>query len=414
MTGDRPAPALLDRWAAVMLPTYATPALALVRGEGTRVWDADGHCYLDLLAGIAVNSLGHAHPAVVAAVSRQLATIGHTSNLYATEPAVALAERLLDLVGAPAGKVFFANSGTEAVEAAVKLARRHGYSLDPTGGRLELVAAHGGFHGRTLGALAVTGNPGKREPFLPLPGPVTFVPYGDAAALAAAVTERTAAVVLEPVQGEAGVVVPPQGYLAAARAACDRVGALLILDEVQGGIGRAGYWFAHQHPAFDPVRADVVTLAKGLGAGLPIGACLALSAPAIAALRPGEHGSTFGGNPVCAAAALAVLDTIAADGLLAAAREVGDHLATGIAAVGHPLVGQVAGVGLWRSVVLTAPVAPLVERAARDAGFLVNAAVPTRVRLAPPLIFTREEADEFVAALPAILDAAGQPAMVPA
>jgi acetylornithine/N-succinyldiaminopimelate aminotransferase len=399
--------ALQARWAGAILPTYGTPALALVRGEGAWVWDADGRRYLDLLAGIAVNSLGHAHPALLAAVGRQLATLGHTSNLYVTEPAVTLAERLLALLGASGtGRVFFANSGTEAVEAALKLVRRHGRALDPDGGRLEVVAAAEGFHGRTMGALAATGAPGKREPFTPLPGPVRFVPYGDADALAAAVGPRTAAVLLEPLLGEAGVVPPPPDYLAAARARCDAAGALLVLDEVQGGVGRSGAWFTHQHPSYAPCEPDVVVLAKGLGGGLPIGACVARSAAAAGALGPGQHGSTFGGNPVCAAAALAVLDTIAADGLLAAVTSLGDRLAEGVRALRHPAVSGVQGLGLWRAVVLTRPLAAAVEAAARDAGFLVNAAAPTRVRLAPPLVVSAEQLDSFVAALPGILDAA--------
>jgi acetylornithine aminotransferase len=409
-TGPATGPAtaaLQARWDAAILGTYGTPRLALTRGAGAEVWDADGRRYLDLLAGIAVTSLGHAHPAVRGAVEHQLATLGHTSNLYVTEPAVALAERLLDLVGARgSGRVFFANSGTEAVETALKIARRHGRRLDPAGGRLEVVAATGGFHGRTLGSLAVTGNEAKREPFAPLPGPVRFVPYGDSLALGASVTQRTAAVILEPVLGEAGVVPAPPDYLAAARRACDAVGALLIVDEVQSGIGRTGAYFAHQHPAVAPCRPDVVTLAKGLGGGLPIGACLALREPAVSALQPGDHGSTFGGNPVCAAAAMAVLDTIERDDLLEHVSKVGDHLAAGAAATDHPLLVAVQGVGLWRALVLGEPRARAVEAAAREAGFLVNAAAPTRVRLAPPLILSTDQAEEFLAALPAILTTA--------
>lgn len=398
--------ALLARWQQVTLPTYGVPKLALVRGEGATVWDADGRRYTDLLGGIAVNALGHAHPALIEAVTTQLATLGHTSNLYATEPAVRLAERLLDLLDAPAGRVFFANSGAEANEAALKLLRRHGRHLDPAGGRLEVVAAAEGFHGRTFGALAVTGSPGKRDPFLPLDAAVRFVPYGDVAALSAAVTERTAGVLLEPLLGEAGVVPPPAGYLAAARAACDRSGALLVLDEVQGGIGRSGTWFTHQHPAVGPVRPDVVTLAKGLGGGLPIGAAVALSPVAAAALRPGEHGSTFGGNPVCAAAALAVLGEIERAGLLATTVELGERLAAGVAALADPLITGVAGLGLWRAVLLRDPLAAAVELEARRAGFLVNAATPDRVRLAPPLVITAAQVDGFLAALPAVLDRA--------
>ncbi|MGB9378404.1 MAG: acetylornithine transaminase, partial [Mycobacteriales bacterium] len=330
---------LAARWDAAVLPTYATPAVALVRGQGAHVWDADGREYVDLLAGIAVSILGHAHPAVVAAVSRQVATLSHTSNLAINEPAVILAERLRDLTGDPSARVFFGNSGAEANEAAIKCARR------ARPGRPRLVAAEGGFHGRTLGALSITGQPAKRAPFEPLPGPVDFVPYGDVSALVAAVTSDTAAVFLEPVQGEAGVRPAPPGYLEAARDACTESGALLVLDEIQGGIGRAGGWFSHQVIA-PGLRPDLVTLAKGLGGGLPIGACIALGETA-SAFQRGDHGSTFGGNAVSCAAALAVLDTVAADGLLARSASAGEHLAAGIAALDHPLLAGVRGIGLW-------------------------------------------------------------------
>ncbi|HEX6755537.1 MAG TPA: acetylornithine transaminase [Mycobacteriales bacterium] len=386
--------ALAARWDAVLMPTYGTPPAAIVRGEGCRVWDADGREYLDLIAGIAVSALGHGHPALVEAVGRQVATIAHTSNLVINPVAVRLAERLVDLLGG-GGRVFLCNDGAEANEAAFKLARKHGRRLDPAGGRLEVVAAEGGFHGRTFGALALTGTPAKREPFVPLPGPVTFVPYGDAAALDAAVTGRTAAVFLEPALGEGGVVPPPPGYLAAARAACDRTGALLVLDEVQSGIGRTGEWFAHRTQG---VRADVVTLAKGLGGGLPIGACVGLGA-AGELFAKGDHGSTFGGNAVACAAALSVLDTIERDGLLASVRRVGARLAAGLGAIDSPLVAGVRGSGLWLAVVLTRPVAAEVEAAARRAGLLVNAVQPDAVRLAPPLVLTAAEADRAVAGL---------------
>jgi len=395
--------ALTARWDAAVMGTYGTPPVALVRGQGARVVDADGREYLDLVAGIAVTSLGHGHPAVLGAVTWQLATLGHVSNLAITEPVVELAERLLGIADLPGGRVLFANSGAEANEAALKLVRRH----HPD--RREVVAATGSFHGRTLGALAVTGQPAKRAPFEPLPGPVTFVPYGDAAALTAAVTERTAAVILEPVLGEGGVVPAPAGYLEAARAACTATGALLVLDEVQGGIGRTGAWLARDRIA-PGVRPDVVTLAKGLGGGLPIGACLA--APAVAgALRKGDHGSTFGGNPVCCAAALAVLDVVA--GLLESVRAVGDRLATGVRAAGGSAVREVRGVGLWLGIVLAEPRAAEVEQAARSAGFLVNAVAPDVLRLAPPLVLTEAEADEFLAALPELLRQA-RPAAQPA
>ena len=383
------------RWDAALMGNYGTPAVVLARGEGATVWDVDGKEYVDLFAGLAVNVLGHAHPAVREAVDRQMATLGHVSNLAISEPVVLLAERLKQLLGAD--KVLFTNSGAEANEAGLKLSRR----LRPGGG---WVACEQAFHGRTMGALAVTGQPAKRQPFEPLPGPVTFVPYGDSDALRAAVDSSTASVVLEPVLGEAGVVVPPPGFLRAAREICDETGALLHLDEVQGGIGRAGAWLSSS--IVEPgVRADVVTLAKGLGGGLPIGA-LAASGRAAEALQKGDHGTTFGGNPVVCAAALAVLETIERDGLLTASTKLGDALSDAITALGHPLVDHVRGVGLWRGVVLSAPVAAAAETAARDAGFLINAPAPDVLRLAPPLVVTQTQLDAFVRALPAILDAA--------
>jgi acetylornithine aminotransferase len=388
--------ALRARWDAVMMPNYGTPPVAIARGEGCRVWDVDGVGYLDCIAGIAVSALGHGHPALVEAVTRQVGTVAHTSNLFLHEPGLDLAERLVGLLGG-GGRVFFSNDGAEANEAALKIVRRHGWTASPDGGRLEVVAAEAGFHGRTFGALSLTGTPAKREPFAPLPGPVTFVPYGDPDALRAAVTDRTAAVFLEPTLGEGGVVPPPAGYLAAARAACDAAGALLVIDEVQSGIGRTGSWFAHQTAG---VRPDVVTLAKGLGGGLPIGACIAFG-PAGTLLTAGQHGSTFGGNPVAAAAALAVLDTIEGDDLLASVRAVGDRLAAGLAAIDSPLVRGVRGSGLWRALVLTRPVAAQVEAAARKAGVLVNAVQPDAIRIAPPLVLSAAEADEAVAALAA-------------
>lgn len=393
MTAGSTTPPLADRWRAVMMDTYGTPALSLVRGEGSTVWDEDGRAYTDFTGGIAVNALGHAHPALVCAVQDQVARLGHVSNLFVSEPAVALAERLLALLDRP-GRVFFANSGAEAVEAAFKIARRTG--------RPHLVATEGGFHGRTMGALALTGQPPKRAPFLPLPGEVTHVPYGDTEALRAAVTEHTAAVVLEPLQGEAGVVPAPEGYLRAAREITRATGTLLVLDEVQTGIGRTGHWFAHQaQPGVDP---DVITLAKGLGGGLPIGATVAFGAAA-GLLTPGQHGSTFGGNPVACAAGLAVLETIEKEGLLAHAARVGERLRLGIEALDHPLVREVRGAGLLLGIALAEPVAARVQRAAQDAGFLVNAAGAGVVRLAPALTLPQERADALVAALPGILDA---------
>ncbi len=383
-----------QRYAASMMNTFGPPKLVLTRGEGAYVWDSEGNRYLDLLGGIAVNALGHAHPALVAAVTHQVSTLGHVSNFFATEPQVALAERLLDLlgVGPGGGKVFFANSGSEANEAAFKLTRRTG--------RTHVVAAEGSFHGRTMGSLALTSKEAYREPFAPLPGDVTFVPYGDADALAEAVTDRTAAVVVEPVQGEAGVVVPPEGYLQSAREITREHGALLWLDEVQTGMGRTGEWFAHEPSGVTP---DVVTLAKGLGGGIPIGACIALGA-AGDLLQPGNHGTTFGGNPVATAAALAVVETIEKDDLLTNARTVGAHLAEGLAR--DPRVSEVRARGLLLGIDLSEERAARVVDAAQDRGFIVNMTAPHRIRLAPPLILTVEQADELLTAWPGILDAA--------
>ena len=387
-----------SRWGATMMSNYGTPPVVLASGSGAVVTDVDGKTYLDLLGGIAVNLLGHAHPAVVEAVSRQVATLGHTSNLAAHAPGIELAERLRDLVGAgPDSRVFFCNSGAEANEAALKISRR----LRPGGG---WVACEGAFHGRTMGALAVTGQPSKRAAFEPLPGPVTFVPYGDGEALAAAVTDRTASVVIEPVMGEAGVVVPPSGFLEAARAACDAAGALLHLDEVQGGVGRVGAWLTSSVTA-PGVVADVVTMAKALGGGLPIGAVVANGRAATAFAR-GDHGTTFGGSPIACAAALAVLDTVEREGLLDASVKLGEHLRRGIESLDDPLVQQVRGLGLWVGIVLTEPIAAAVEQAARDAGFLLNAAGPGVLRLAPPVIITQAQIDAFLDALPGVLRAA--------
>jgi acetylornithine aminotransferase len=387
---------LQDRYAAAMMLTYGVPPVALARGSGCVVWDLDGNSYLDLVAGIAVSALGHAHPRIVAAITEQAGRLLHTSNLYLHEPQVVLAERIIGLLGVE-GRVFFANSGTEANEAAVKLVRRRQGAARPV-----FVAAEHSFHGRTMGALSLTGKDSIREPFAPFGLEVRFVPYGDADALAAAVDTDCAAVFLEPTLGEGGVVPPPEGYLRAARAACDAAGALLVLDEIQSGVGRTGAWFAHQREGIIP---DVITLAKGLGGGLPIGACVGIGGCG-SALGKGDHGSTFGGNPVACAAALAVLDTIDREGLLGNATKVGAHLAGGIEAIGHPLVAGVRGTGLWRAIELTAPAAAAVEAAARRAGFLVNAVQPDAIRLAPPLVLTEAQADSFTEALPEILASA--------
>jgi len=379
-----------ERYQHALMNTFGPPKLVLTHGQGARVWDEDGKAYVDLLGGIAVNALGHAHPALVQAVTEQLSTLGHISNFFASGPQIALAEKLLELAGAD-GKVFFTNSGTEANEAAFKLTRRTG--------RTQLVSMTGSFHGRTMGALALTSKEAYRAPFEPLPGDVTFVPYGDAEALAAAVTDRTAAIVIEPLQGEAGVVVPPVGFLAKAREIADAHGALLWFDEVQTGMGRTGSWFAFQHAGVVP---DVVTVAKGLGGGFPIGACLGLGAAA-ELLQPGNHGTTFGGNPVACAAALAVISTIGSEGLLERATVLGQKLRDGLAA--DPRVVETTGDGLLIGVVTTVDTAK-VAAAALERGFILNNATPDRVRLAPPLVLTDEDAEAFLAAWPAILDAA--------
>jgi acetylornithine aminotransferase len=385
---------LTERWQGALMNNYGTPRLPLAKGAGAHVWDADGKEYLDFVGGIAVNALGHAHPAIVEAVSTQIASLGHVSNLFIAEPPVALAERLLQLFGRD-GAVFFCNSGAEANEGAFKIGRLTG--------RRHMVATTGGFHGRTMGSLALTGQPGKQDGFTPLPGDVTHVPYGDVEALRAAVTEDTAFVIIEPIQGENGAVVPPAGYLKAAREITRATGTLLVLDEVQTGVGRTGHWFAYQ--AEEGIDPDVVTLAKGLGGGLPIGATVAFG-DAAKLLKPGQHGTTFGGNPIACAAGLAVLDTIAAEGLLANTKRIGERLTAGIEALNHPLVSHVRGGGLLLGIVLTGPRAPQVQQAAQDAGLLVNAPAPDVVRLMPPLNLTDAEADTFLAALPAVLDEA--------
>jgi len=390
---------LQKRFEAALMPNYGVPPVAIAVGRGSRVWDADGKEYLDLIAGIAVSALGHGHPAIISAVSSQVAKFAHTSNLFLHEPEVQLAERLLGLLGTD-GRVFLANSGTEANEAAIKLVLRKQESA--TSGRNVLVAADHGFHGRSLGSLAITGKESIRAPFAPSGPIVRFVPYGDAEALQAAVTEDVAAIVLEPAQGEGGIVPAPEGYLKAAREVATNMGAALVLDEIQSGIGRTGAWFACQAEGILP---DVITLAKGLGGGLPIGACIGIGEYGTA-FQAGDHGSTFGGNPVACAAALAVIDTIADEDILANVANVGALLKGGIGAISHPLLRAVRGNGLWLGAVLTASKAADVTSAARERGYLVNAVQPDVVRLAPPLILTEAEAADFLTALPGILDAA--------
>ena len=382
-----------DRYAAALMNTFGPPKLVLTRGEGAHVWDEHGTEYVDLLGGIAVNALGHNHPALVDAVGNQLRTLGHISNFFASRPQIELAEKLLALLGVSTGstgKVFFTNSGAEANEAAFKMTRLTG--------RTHVVAAEGAFHGRTMGSLALTAKEAYRAPFEPLPGRVTFVPYGDPVALAAAVTDDTAAVLLEPIQGEAGVVPPPDGFLAEARGIASDHGALLWIDEIQTGIGRTGRWFAHQAAGIAP---DIVTVAKGLAGGIPIGACIGLGS-AGELLQPGNHGTTFGGNPVACAAALAVIRTIEDDALLEHAASVGQKLRDGLAA--DPRVAEVRGEGLLIGLDLTAGDSAEVAAAALRAGFIVNNPTPTAIRLAPPLVLTEADADAFLAALPTILD----------
>jgi acetylornithine/N-succinyldiaminopimelate aminotransferase len=409
---------LQERFAAALMPNYGVPPVAIARGQGSRVWDLDGNEYLDLIAGIAVSALGHAHPALVSAVSAQAAKIAHTSNLFLHEPEVALAEKLLSLLGsAPprgdegsippstprkidGGRVFFSNSGTEANEAAIKLVLRKQASA--TSGRNVIVAADHSFHGRSLGSLAITGKESIRAPFAPFGLTVRWVPYGDADALAAAVTPDVAGVFLEPTLGEGGVIPAPAGYLRAARDAATAAGAALVLDEIQSGIGRTGAWFACQAAGIVP---DVITLAKGLGGGLPIGACIGIGEYGTG-FAAGDHGSTFGGNPVSCAAALAVIDTIEAEGILGNVTKVGAQLIDGIAAIDHPLLAGVRGSGLWLGAVLSGDHAAPVTVAARERGFLVNPVQPDAIRIAPPLIFSAAEAGEFLTAFPAILDAA--------
>ena len=326
---------LLARYQRSVMGVFGLPPLVLSHGSGCHVWDVDGNRYLDLVGGIAVNALGHGHPALVSAISKQAGEAIHVSNLFTSEGQITLAERLVELAGAPEGSaVFFANSGAEAIEAAIKLSRRTG--------RTGIVAAEGAFHGRTTGALALTHKPAYREPFEPLIPGVSHVPYGDEEALRAAVSAETAAVVLGPVQGEAGVLEPRHGYLRLARELTRQHGALLILDEIQTGIGRTGTWFAFQQAGILP---DAITLAKGLGGGVPIGALVAFGPEVAGLLTAGQHGTTFGGNPLASAAALAVLETIEAEGLLAHAPKAGQHLADSVLALGHPLVSEVRAPG---------------------------------------------------------------------
>jgi len=394
----------LDRYTDAVMNTFGTPGRVLVRGQGVHLWDADGKEYTDLLAGIAVNCLGHAHPAIVEAVTTQLSTLGHVSNFFTTPAQVRLAEELISLTlpGRPVheSRVFLANSGTEVNEAAFKIARRHG-----GGSRPRVLALQDAFHGRTMGALALTHKAAYREPFEPLPGGVEFIPAGDIEALRGALGPDVAALIVEPIQGEAGVRELPAGYLEAARELTEAVGALLIIDEVQSGMGRSGAWMAH-HLLAPGVVPDVVTLAKGLGGGIPIGAVVA-TGEAAALLGPGQHGTTFGGNPVACAAALAVIDTVRSQDLLVRVEQLGSAWVRELAAVDG--VNEVRGRGLLIGVGLAEGLPPAGEIAATllaERGFIVNAPRPDTIRLAPPFILSDDDAGAFTTALSEILSRA--------
>ncbi|TAL45802.1 MAG: acetylornithine transaminase [Salinibacterium sp.] len=381
-----------SQYADTMMKSAAPPLAELVRGEGCYVWDSEGKGYLDFLSGIAVNALGHAHPVLVDAVSRQVATLAHVSNYFATPPQLELAARLLRLSGAgDGGRVFFANSGTEAIEAAIKLARRTG--------RGRILSLQNSFHGRTTGALAITGKSAQREPFEPL---LPNVEHLDSTieALEAAIGPDVAALFVEPIKGEAGVVELPAGYLAAARELSSKHGVLLIIDEIQTGAGRTGHWFAFQEHGIVP---DAITVAKGIGGGIPIGALVTFGR-ASDLLTLGQHGSTFGGNPLATAAANAVLGEIERADLLANARVRGDQIREAIA--GLPLVAETRGRGLLIGVGLTKPVGPAIVKAAMDAGLIVNAPNDTSIRLAPPLIIGDAEVEEFITTFTRALEAA--------
>ena len=386
---------LLQRYSGAMVQVFGQPQLVLATGQGCWVTDVDGKRYLDLLSGIAVNALGHGHPALVQAVAKQAEQAIHISNFFTSEPAILLAERLLAISAAPAGSgVFFANSGTEAIEAAIKLSRRTG--------RTRLVALEGSFHGRSTGAVALTHKAAYREPFEPLIPDVSFVPPNDEAALSAVIDDRTAALFIEPIQGEAGVREVSADYLRLARELTSRHGALLVLDEIQTGIGRTGRWFAHQAAGIVP---DAMTLAKGLAGGVPIGALVTFGRRITGLLAAGQHGTTFGGNPLACAAGLAVLDTIEREDLLGNALRVGSIL-DDLDSLDVAGVAATRGRGLLRAIELSGTPAPAAMAAAREAGFIVNAVTPTALRLAPPLVISEGELTSFVDALPAILEAA--------
>ena len=378
---------MLDRYSTALMGAFGTPPLVLTRGKGVHVWDEDGKEYLDLLAGIACVGLGHANEVVAEAMADQARTLGHVSNLFATVPQIELAERLTGLLGHGA-KVFFTNSGSESNETAFKLARLTG--------RTKIVAAQGSFHGRTMGALALTWTEKYRAPFEPLPPEVVWAPYGDSAALEAVVDDSTAAILLEPIQGESGVIVPPDGYLAEARRIADEHGALLWLDEVQSGMGRTGAFFAHTREGIVP---DIVTLAKALGNGFPMGAVLA-TGRAAEFFTPGSHGSTFGGNALASRVGLTVVDQI--EPLLPHVASTGAQLMDQLR--GLPSVEEVRGRGFFIGVGLDRPIAPAMAKAALGHGIIVNAPRPDTLRLVPPLILTLDDVGPLFEAWPALLE----------
>lgn len=375
-----------ELFSRVMMKSAPAPLAVLARGEGARVWDVDGTEYLDFLAGIAVNALGHAHPVFVDAVSRQAARLAHVSNYFATEPQLELADRLTRLSGGD--RVFLCNSGTEAIEAAVKLARLTG--------KPRILALENGFHGRTMGSLSLTGKPALRTPFQPLLPGIEHLPSTIEALEAALAPGDVAALVVEPIKGEAGVVELPEGYLRAARELTARHGALLILDEIQTGAGRTGDWFAFQHEGALPpgMVPDAIALAKGIGGGFPIGALVTFGA-ASELFGPGHHGSTFGGNPLAASAANAVLGEIERADLVGNARTRGAELRARIELISSPLVTDIQGRGLLLGVGLAEPVAGIVASRALDRGLIINAANEYRIRLAPPLTIGDEELHAF-------------------
>lgn len=374
---------MINRWKSSVQNNYGTPSIALVKGKGLVVTDADGKQYLDFLGGIATSILGHAHPAIVKAVTKQVSTLSHVSNFYAHPHAIELAEKLAAMTGDKKAKVFFCQSGAEANEAALKLSRRSG--------KVRIVAAQGAFHGRTMGALSLTGQPSKREPFLPLIKGVKHVPFGEIEAMRKAVTKKTAMVIIEPIMGEAGVIVPPADYLRELRSLCDAKGALLVIDAVQTGMGRTGDWFGYEYSGITP---DVITLAKGLGGGLPLGAMIALG-KAADLFQPGDHGSTFGGNPVTTAAGLAAIKFIEAQKILKKVETQGLYLIQELALI--PGVAEVRGAGLLLGIELESRKAADVALALQNEGVLVNAANPTTIRLAPALIVTDAQIKKFVA-----------------